>query len=230
MNWLHLGWLLASAVLAAILLALLFEFTDLDLAAIGRLLLGANPRAFAAIVLLLGLNNVLAGEKWRLIAVRVQQDDGRPMPRLLYFAFTSIGVALGQFLPAQLTLVFSRSLGAHLYGGRPLARGAVATLFDYFFDLLVAVFFALSSALVLVSGGGAGTWAVCTLVTLVAGFLLYGAAPRRGLRSAAPARLGPAAAVASTGSAQPWLFRRCSRPRSDGGCWRYRCCVSGCWY
>ena len=184
MNWLHLGWLLASAVLAAVLLALLFEFTDLDLAAIGRLLLGTNPQAFAEIVLLLGLNNVLAGEKWRLIALRVQEDDRRPMPRLLYFAFTSIGVALGQFLPAQLTLVLSRSIGAYLYGGRPLARGAVATLFDYFFDLLVAVFFALSSALVLVSGGGAGTWAVATPVITIAGFLLYGAAARLAVGSA----------------------------------------------
>ena len=178
MTRLHLGALLASAVLAIILLVLLFEFTDLDLAAIGGLLLGANPQAFVEIVLLLGLNNVLAGEKWRLIAVRAQEDDGRPMPRILYFAFTSIGVALGQFLPAQLTLVFSRSIGAHLYGGRPLARGAVATVFDYFFDLLVAVFFALSSALVLVGGGGAGAWALCALVILIAGFLLYGAAAR----------------------------------------------------
>jgi hypothetical protein len=184
MNWLHLLWLLASAVLAAILLALLFAFTDLDLAATGRLLLGTNPQAFAEIVLLLVLNNVLAGEKWRLIVARVQQDDGRPMPRLLYFAFTSIGVALGQFLPVQLSLVFSRSIGAHLYGGRALARGAVATLFDYFFDLLVAVFFVLSSTLVLVSGGGAGTWALCTLVTLIAGFVLYGAAARLAIGSA----------------------------------------------
>ena len=178
MNLLHLGWLLASAVLAAILMALLFAFTDLDLAAIGRLLLGTNPQAFAEIVLLLSLNNVLAGEKWRLIAVRLQEDDGRPMPRLLYFAFTSIGVALGQFLPAQLTLVFSRSIGAYLYGGRPLVGGAVATGFDYFFDLLVAVFFALSSTLVLVSVGGAVTWALCAFVITIAGFVLYGAAAR----------------------------------------------------
>jgi len=59
-----------------------------------------------------------------------------------------------------------------------LARGAVATVFDYFFDLLVAVFFALSSALVLVGGGGAGAWALCALVILIAGFLLYGAVAR----------------------------------------------------
>jgi hypothetical protein len=175
---LRLGALLASAVLAVILLALLFACTDLDLAAIGRLLSGTRPQAFAEIVLLLGINNALAGEKWRLIAMRLQPDADRRMPRLLYFAFTSIGVALGQFLPAQLTLVVSRSIGAHFYGGRPLVRGALATVFDYFFDLLVAGFFALSSALVWVSGGGAGTWALYALAIAIAGFLLYGAAAR----------------------------------------------------
>lgn len=163
-------------MLAVILLALLFVYTDLDLAAIGRLLLGVRPPAFAAIVLLLGFNNFLAGEKWRLIAMRLQPDDGRAMPRLLYFAFTSIGVALGQIVPAQLSLVLSRSVGAHLYGGRALSRGATATLFDYFFDVLVAALFALASTLVLMIGGGAGTWALCALSISGAGFVLYGAA------------------------------------------------------
>jgi hypothetical protein len=175
---LQFGSLLASAVLGCILLALLFAYTDLDVASIGRLLSGMRPQAFGETVLLLGFNNVLAGEKWRLITVCLHQDDGRRMPRLLYFAFTSIGVALGQILPAQLTLVLSRSIGAHLYGGRGLLRGAFATVFDYFFDLLIAVFLVLASALVLVTGGGAGTWALCALVIAIAGFVLYGAAAR----------------------------------------------------
>ncbi len=178
MTRLHLGSLLASTALAVILLALLFVCTDLDLAAIGRLLLGVPPQALAEIVLLLGFNNVLAGEKWRLIAMRLQQDESRAMPRLLYFAFTSIGVALGQIVPAQFSLVLSRSIGAHLHGGRALSRGAAATVFDYFFDVLVAAFFALASTLVLVTGGGAITWALCALAIGGAGFVLYGAAAR----------------------------------------------------
>jgi hypothetical protein len=175
---LHFGSLLASAVLAVILVALLFVSTDLDLADIGRLLAGVHPLEFAAIVLLLGFNNVLAGEKWRLIALRLQQDDGQHMPRLLYFAFTSIGVALGQIVPAQLSLVLSRSIGAHLHGGRAWSRGATATLFDYFFDVVVAGFFVLSSMLVLIAGGGAVAWALCALAICLAGFVLYGAAAR----------------------------------------------------
>jgi hypothetical protein len=175
---LHFGSLLASVVLAVILLALLFVCTDLDLAVIGRLLLGMRPQAFGEILLLTGFNCFLSGEKWRLIAMRLRQDDGRAMPRLLYFAFTSIGVALGQIVPVQFSLVLSRSIGAHLYGGRALSRGATATLFDYFFDVLVAAFLGLSSMLVLISGGGAITWALCTLLIGIAGFVLYGAAAR----------------------------------------------------
>jgi hypothetical protein len=181
---LHLGTLLASAVLAGILLALLFVYTDLDVAAIGRLLSGTDPQAFTEIVLLLGFNNVLAGEKWRLIAMRVDPGGARRMPRLLYFAFTSIGVAFGQILPVSLTLVLSRSLGAHFYGGRPLVRGALATVVDYFFDLLVAVFFAFSSALLLITGGGEGTWGVYALVVSIAGFLLYGTVSRFAINTA----------------------------------------------
>lgn len=186
MTKLHVGSLLGSAALAVILLVLLFVYTDLDIGSIGRLLSGIRSQAFVETVLLLGFNNLLAGEKWRLIAARLHHADGedngenpeRHMPRLLYFAFTSIGVALGQILPASLTLVFSRSIGAHLYGGRPLVRGVVATVFDYSFDLLVALFLACSSVLVLVTGAGGLAWGLYMLGISTAGFLLYGVAAR----------------------------------------------------
>src|SRR5712691_1097589 len=180
----NLGWLLASAVLAVILLALLFVSADLDLGAIGHLLLGVPLPAFVAILLLLGLNSFLAGEKWRLIASRLHPDDDAAMPRLLYFAFTSIGVAFGQIVPAQLSLVLSRSIGAHLHGGRALSRGITATLFDYFFDVLIAGFFALASILVLIGGGGSIAWALCALAICVVGFLLYGVAVRLAVSAA----------------------------------------------
>ena len=173
----HFGWLFASAILAVLLLALLFAVTEIDLAALGRLLLGVRLHQLAEIVLLLGLNNVLAGEKWRLIAARLQPADAA-MPRPLYFAFTSIGVALGQIVPAQLSLLLSRSIGAHLHGGRALSRGVTATLFDYFFDVVVAAFFAAASIAVLLVGGGEWAWALAALTICLAGFALYGLGTR----------------------------------------------------
>lgn len=174
----HLGWLVLSALLAVILLALLFLYGGLEPAAIGHLLFGVKLTSLGEIALLLALSSFLAGEKWRLIALRLQPDDGALMPRRLYFAFTSIGVALGQVVPAQVSLVLSRSIGAHLYGGRALSRGATATLFDYLFDVIVAGLLALATIVALVTGGGLKSWAFCAAAMCLTGFLLYGAAVR----------------------------------------------------
>jgi hypothetical protein len=174
----HLGSLVASVTLAVFLVALLFAFTDLDVPAVGRLLAAVRPETFVAVAMLMAFNSFLACEKWRLIALRIDHDDSPGMPRLLYFAFTSIGVALGQIMPASLCLVASRSIGAHLYGGRALVRGTGATMFDYFFDVLVAGGIALSSILVLIAGGGAVAWLLCTFAIGLGGFLLYGGGTR----------------------------------------------------
>jgi hypothetical protein len=174
----HLGPLLASVTLAVFLVGLLFAFTDLDLAAVGRLLATVRLETFVAVAILMAFNSFLAGEKWRLIAARIERGDGPSMPRLHYFAFTSIGVALGQVMPASLSLVASRSIGAHLYGGRALVRGTSATIFDYFFDILVAVGVGLSSVLVLIAGGGVVTWLLCTSAIASGVVFLYGVGTR----------------------------------------------------
>jgi hypothetical protein len=169
---------IASAAFGGVLLAYLLLRAGVDLAQIERLVLGLRPEWLAQVTLLLGINSLLAGEKWRLID-RHLGDPGRPaMPRLIYFAFTAIGVGLGQIVPAQLSLALCRSLGAHLYGGRGFMRGATATLFDQFFDLLVAALLGLSSVLVLMLGGGAPAWAFWGLILGIAGLFLYGAAAR----------------------------------------------------
>jgi Lysylphosphatidylglycerol synthase TM region len=180
--------LVASVILAALLLALLFRYGQVDLAALGRLLFAAPPLPLAAVLVLLAVNNALSGEKWRLIAASLPQDRTVGVPRLFYFAFTSIGVALGQIMPAQLSLVLSRSLGAHLHGGRALTRGASATLFDYFFDVVVVALLALATTMVLLTGSGGAVWIGVAVAICLAGFLLYSSAARLAARLAG--RLG----------------------------------------
>jgi Lysylphosphatidylglycerol synthase TM region len=175
---LRLASLLASSALAAILLVLLFGATGIEPAAVGRMLLAVRPQAFAEIAALFAFNNFLAGEKWRLIIRGLHPAGDRDMPRHLYFAFTSIGTALGQVAPASLSLVLARSLGAHLHGGGALVRGAGATLFDYFFDVLVAAVLALCSVLVLIAGGGGAAWATGAAVLGILAFVLCGRAAR----------------------------------------------------
>jgi uncharacterized membrane protein YbhN (UPF0104 family) len=182
----YFGSLLASVALGVFLVVMLFAFTNIDLSVAWRLLTTVRLDTFLVIAILVAFNTFLAGEKWRLIADRIGREDGPTMPRLHYFAFTSIGVALGQVMPASLSLVASRSIGAYLYGGRPLIRSTSATVFDYFFDVLVAAGFGVSSILVLIAGGGAVTWLLCSVAISVVGLLLYGT----GTRAVARATLG----------------------------------------
>ena len=172
----HLGSLLLSGALAVILLALLFLFADLDLAVTRRLLSAVPPQAFVEIVLLMGFNSFLAGEKWRLVVLHVDHDAGRTIPRPLYFALSAIGVALGQVLPVQVSTALSRWLWSRAYGGFAVARGVGATVFEQLFDLLVVGFLALASVAVIATGSGAFAWFTGAILAILAGFALCGSA------------------------------------------------------
>src|SRR5258708_2434344 len=123
---LGLASLAGSIILAALLIVVLFVGPDLDLAATGRLLLGLRPQGPVEIVLLMGLGNFLAGEKWRLVVLSLGTTGLPPLPRPIYFALSAIGVALSQILPVQLTTALSRSIGARAYGGHAISRGVRA--------------------------------------------------------------------------------------------------------
>jgi uncharacterized membrane protein YbhN (UPF0104 family) len=182
---LHLGSLLLSVVLAVILLVLLVSLADLDLAATGRLLFAVRPQAFAEIVLLMGFNSFLAGEKWRLVVLSLDGGTASDIPRPLYFALSAIGVAFGQVLPVQVGTALCRWLGSRAYGGYAVRRGVAATMFEQLFDVLVAGLIALASLVVIATGSGASAWLSGAAIAITAGFALCGlAAPL----AASPAR------------------------------------------
>jgi hypothetical protein len=161
--------LLASIGLSGVLIACLVARSDLDLAGAEQLLLGLRPDGLAEVILLLGFNSFLAGEKWRLIDHQMGKPHRGEMPRAIYFAFTAIGGGLGQLLPVQVSVALSRSIGAQLYGGRGLARGAAATLLDQLFDLLVAGLLGLASVVAITVAGSALVWLGCALAISAAG-------------------------------------------------------------
>jgi uncharacterized membrane protein YbhN (UPF0104 family) len=169
---LHLGSLFLSVVLAVILLVLLFSVTDLDLAAIKRLLFAVRPQAFAEIVLLMGFNSFLAGEKWRLVVLSFDQTDRSDIPRPLYFALSAIGVALGQVLPVQVSTALCRWLGSRAYDGYAFRRGVGATIFEQLFDVLVAGLVGLASVVVIATRSGAAVWFIGAILATSGGFAL----------------------------------------------------------
>src|SRR5215216_1011477 len=99
----YLVLVVGSSALAALLLVAFCFWTNLDLATTARSLMRLHPVDFLEILLLMGINSFLAGEKWRLVTTRLGGVDGGTPPRQLCFALSAIGTALGQFLPAQIS-------------------------------------------------------------------------------------------------------------------------------
>lgn len=170
--------LLGSILLSILLLVLLFACTDIDLAQIKRLLLTVHPISMMEIVLLMGFNSFLAGEKWHLVVTHFDRARGYHMPRQLYFALSAIGGCLGQVFPSQLATALCRSLAARAHGGQALKRGVGATVFEQLFDVFVAGLLGLASILVIITAAGPSAWLLWACLTLGIGFGLSGVAVR----------------------------------------------------
>lgn len=160
-----------SAVLALALLAALVVAAQVDIARLARLLAGVRPVPAVALVVLTGIYILLAAEKWRLVEARL--NGGAELPRRLCFAFTAIGMAAGQVLPAQIAVAATRSAGSHLVTGSGAVRGALATLFEQMVELLVVVLCSLVS-LACLWRGDLGWWVAGAAAAVAAGLLLIG--------------------------------------------------------
>lgn len=119
--------------------------------------LAVDRLAFVRLTLLFALNSFLSSEKWRMADRVIRRGGGNPLPRSTAFGLTTVGVALGQFLPIQVSMSVARTLGTLVYG-RALRRGTVATLFEQAFDLFVAVLMMVASACTLLVHGGGAVW------------------------------------------------------------------------
>jgi hypothetical protein len=125
--------------------------------------LAVDRMAFARLCLLFGLNSFLSSEKWRMADRVITHGEVNPLPRSTAFGLTTVGVALGQFLPIQISMSITRTLGTLVYG-RALRRGTVATLFEQAFDFLAAVLMMVASVCTQLLHAGAALWlalAVC---------------------------------------------------------------------
>jgi len=134
---------IASTLLALTLVIALFRVSHVDVAHVWRLVLSARPWPLLVLVLMTGLQVVLASEKWRL--VEQQLAGSKPPPRRLCLALTALGTAAGQVLPLPVATALCRSLGSQILIGSGAVRGAVGTMFEQSFDFLVVCLLALAS-------------------------------------------------------------------------------------
>jgi len=119
--------------------------------------LAVDRMAFIRLSLLVALSSVLSSEKWRMTDRVISRGFANPLPRATAFGLTALGVALGQFLPIQVSMSVTRTLGT-MFHRRPLRRGTVATLFEQAFDLLVTILMIAAAACTRLWHGGAAMW------------------------------------------------------------------------
>ena len=162
---------IASGALALVLLIALAMFAQVDLTHLLRLLADVKLLPFAALVALMSLHILLAGEKWRLVYRRMV--PGAALSRRLCFCFTAIGTAVGQVLPMQLATALTRSFCSHLVTGSGAVRGALATAFEQIFDIAVVALCGLASLYCLWSGD-LSRWTAIAGVAIATGFILGG--------------------------------------------------------
>ena len=130
--------------------------------------LAVDRMAFVRLSLLFALNSFLSSEKWRMTDRVISHGEGNPLSRSTAFGLTTVGVALGQFLPIQVSMSIARTLGTLVYG-RALRRGTVATLFEQAFDLLVTVLMMVASVCTRLFHGGGALWLAFALSSALLG-------------------------------------------------------------
>ena len=148
---------IASIAVGVLLIVYLISICKIDPRATIRQVGSANRSAFFRLVLLLALLIFLSAQKWRLMDRVLRRPGDAALSRSASFAVTSAGVALGQVLPMQVSMIVARVLGTHFHG-RALTRGTVGTLFDQGSDFLIVCFLIPASALTWMFARGPSTW------------------------------------------------------------------------
>lgn len=161
-------WLLmvASLMLAVALILLLLKVGKIDLRVTVEQLKHVSVGAFAKILLLNALLVYFSTEKWRSIDAAWRRPGDSVPPRSTSYALTSVGLALGIFLPVQLAMAAVRTLGTYVHG-RALKRGTAGTLLEQGFDLYMVSFLALASGITWYIRGGAKTWLLSATISIL---------------------------------------------------------------
>lgn len=155
--------LVASFALSGFLIVVLVKVGKINLHATLEHLRHVSRIAFAGLVVLTALHIYLSNLKWRKIDAFLRRSSDSAPSGTASFAFTSLGVVLGQILPVQISMSAARTIGTYFYGS-PLKRGTAGTLFEQSFDVLIVGFLAIASAITWFCRGGAAVYIIATAV------------------------------------------------------------------
>jgi uncharacterized membrane protein YbhN (UPF0104 family) len=159
-------WTMGSVAVSVALIVLLIHVAKISPRATVHQLAGARRGPLLRLLLLMTLHVFLSAEKWRSMDRVIHRPGDVPLTRSVAFAVTSGGVALGQILPMQLSMVVARVLGTQLHG-RAFTRGTVGTIFDQGSDFLLVCFLIPASALTWLLAFGPAAWLGLAVVMAV---------------------------------------------------------------
>lgn len=131
------------------------------------------------VVMLLNIFLVLVSTvKWRAVDAALRDSSDTPHNRLLSFALTSAGLAIGTFVPVQIAMSTTRTVGTRGYGSA-LKRGTAGTLYEQSFDVVTTGLLAVASIATWAFKGGMGTWISAAVLVVLAS--LFATGPTIGL-------------------------------------------------
>lgn len=168
---------IASAVMTILLIVLLVKVGKIDLRVTFQQLRSITLVSLAQLVLLTGLHVYLSSRKWRCVDAALRRPSDTVPSRTMSFALTSIGVALGQVLPVQLSMSVARTVGTYFQGGA-FRRGTGGTLFEQSFDVLIVVFLSAASGITRVYRGSGTMWITWATGMIAFALLAIGPAVR----------------------------------------------------
>jgi uncharacterized membrane protein YbhN (UPF0104 family) len=159
------------------LIILLVRVSGVDWRAMLRQLALVNPHSLLFLAVLMAANTFISAMKWRLMDDVLRHPDDPPVPKMVAFGVTSLGVALGQLLPVQISVSLARTLGTWRTG-RALRRGTLGTLCEQGFDFLTVCFLALASVVTYLLRGGPKMWITLALASTGIALIVMGAIVR----------------------------------------------------
>lgn len=196
----------ASLGLAVLLLGALVIVAEIDT----DILIAALSRVGWGNFLLIALSTtcilLLSAVKWKIVAERFWPESAhRPGGLFPYFFYTSLGTAVGQFLPLHASTIAVRGVGMRLNNRTPIMQSMVSSFVEQIFDVLVPLAFAVP-ALLMVLGhiGLPAFWASSVTLLAVCGPLVIVLLPRL-LRVTD----GPTSGSGRLARRVAWLRERC---------------------
>ena len=142
--------LLASVLTAVVLIVALFWYGNIEPVELWRALVAVPPAIFGLILLLSAAQILISTWKWRLVAARLAPSAPLVASASLPYFYTGLGALLSQLVPVHISTIAARTIGMRLHGNKDLIRGAMSSLIEQSYDLLVPLIIAVTSIIFLV--------------------------------------------------------------------------------